>query len=437
MNRLKRIFIFCILHLVVINVVAQSSFVKRRGGQFYLDNKPYYYVGANYWYGGYLGLEKDKQKGVERLRKELDFLKAHGVTNLRVLTAVEGSGQIHGVQRVKPPLQTTKGVFDEKQLDGLDVLLYEMGKRNMKAVLFLSNNWEWSGGFLQYVNWNGLIEDTVLRRRLTWDEQRDYTSKFYSCKPCQNDYLKQVQLIINRTNNVAKKKYRDDVTIMAWELVNEPRPMRSSANEAYKQWIFNTAAYIKSLDKSHLVTLGHEGDMATDGDTELYEQVHADNNVDYLTIHIWPKNWGWFKDSTLARDYAAVVEKTSRYIDRHVTVARRLQKPLVIEEFGLPRDGHSFDVTAATTLRDDYYKRILAYWQNSKYSNDVIAGINFWAFSGTARPITGQVFWKEGDDYMGDPPMEEQGLNGVFDTDITTWKLIDEFTNNRNGPANK
>src|SRR5438045_9330974 len=92
--------------------IAQPAFVKRSGQQFILKGKPYYYIGTNYWYGGYLSLEKNKTKGIDRLRKELDFLKANGVTNLRVLTGVEGSGQINGVQRVKPALQTGKGIFD-------------------------------------------------------------------------------------------------------------------------------------------------------------------------------------------------------------------------------------------------------------------------------------------------------------------------------------
>jgi mannan endo-1,4-beta-mannosidase len=34
------------------------------------------------------------------------------------------------------------------------------------------------------------------------------------------------------------------------------------------------------------------------------------------------------------------------------------------------------------------------------------------------------VFWKTGDDYMGDPTMEEQGLNTVFDSDASTWKIL-------------
>jgi mannan endo-1,4-beta-mannosidase len=58
----------------------------------------------------------------------------------------------------------------------------------------------------------------------------------------------------------------------------------------------------------------------------------------------------------------------------------------------------------------------------------VIAGLNFWAFAGKGRPKEGQVFWKPGDDYLGDPPMEEQGLNSVFDSDSSTWKLVTTFT---------
>ena len=179
-----------------------QQFVKQEDGRFFLNGKPYYYIGTNYWYGSVLGLHNDDARGIERLRKELDFLKSKGISNLRVMAGAEGSGLVHGVERVGPPLQTDKGKFDEKVLKGLDILLAEMQKRDMKAILFFSNNWEWSGGFLQYLHWNNLIEDSVFRRKLTWDEMRDYVSKFYSCKPCKEDYLKQVGFIMDRTNSV-------------------------------------------------------------------------------------------------------------------------------------------------------------------------------------------------------------------------------------------
>jgi mannan endo-1,4-beta-mannosidase len=87
---------------------------------------------------------------------------------------------INGVIRVGPPLQPEQGKFNVDVLNGLDVVLSEMGKRNMKAVIFISNNWEWSGGFQQYLIWNGLVPDDQKTRKLTWDELRDIVSKFYA-----------------------------------------------------------------------------------------------------------------------------------------------------------------------------------------------------------------------------------------------------------------
>ena len=184
--------------------------------------------------------------------------------------------------------------------------------------------------------------------------------------------------------------------------------MRPAANEAYVKWLAAATAAIKALDKNHLVTLGHEGWIGTE-DIKLFETVHADPNVDYLTIHIWPKNWGWFENGKMAAGFASAVEKTEKYIDDNAAVAAKLGKPLVIEEFGLPRDAQSFDVSATTSFRDQFYEKVL-----SRVGKQNIAGANFWAFGGTARPIKGQLFWKPGDERMGDPPMEEQGLNSVL-----------------------
>ena len=423
-----------LLSLIVINLAFSvksfgqtASFVSVKNHQFYINDKPYYFIGTNYWYGSLLGLEKDKRKGIDRLRRELDFLKANGVTNLRLMAGAEGSGMINGVLRVAPALQPEQGKFDESVLDGLDLILAEMSRRDMKAVIFFSNNWEWSGGFQQYLIWNNKVPDDQKTRKLTWDEQRDIVSQFYSCEPCKESYNKQVNLILNRTNKYNRKKYTEETAIMAWELGNEPRPMRPRANDAYKKWIRDVAAMIKSKDKNHLVTIGHEGVMGTE-DLKLFEEIHADRNVDYLTIHIWAKNWGWFKDDKIAEGFSNVVEKAVSYIDQHLVVAKKLNKPLVLEEFGLPRDKQSFDINSSTSLRDEYYEKIFTILAKNAKTNGHLAGAAFWAFGGTARPIRNQIFWKPNDDYMGDPPMEEQGLNTVFDSDRSTWKVINSFS---------
>jgi mannan endo-1,4-beta-mannosidase len=371
------------------------------------------------------------------------------------MAGAEGSGMINGVMRVGPPLQPEQGQFDERALDGLDIVLAEMAQRDMKAVIFLSNNWEWSGGFQQYVDWNGLVPNELKGRALNWDELREMVGRFYVCRECKDGYIKQLRYVFARTNKITGRKYTDDATIMSWELANEPRPMWPALNERYAEWIRDVAAEIKSLDRKHLVTIGHEGSIGTQS-MEFFEQIHRDPNIDYLTIHIWAKNWQWYTEN----NFQEAFPKAEEYIKQHIEIAQRLRKPLVIEEFGLPRDvvgeqpkvsvpampqsrkeeadgvsppslvgsasesGQqsparlSFDPATPTTLRDEYYRRVFS------YIGGPVAGANFWAFGGTARPIPGQVFWKVGDEYMGDPPMEEQGLNTVFDSDASTFQVI-------------
>jgi len=401
-----------------------DGFVKRAGQTFLLDGKPYYYIGANYWQGGLLAVSKT---GRQRVQRELSFLASQGVTNLRIVVGAEGSGAIDGSYRVGPSLQPEKGKFSENALRGLDFLLTEMGKRKMKAVLYFSNNWAWSGGFLQYLNWNGQLPDSLLLRKNTWDQTRDQTARFYSCDPCKEDYYNQVRKIVGRKNIYTGAAYAEDPVIMAWELGNEPRPMRPSANEEYKQWIGETAALIKSIDSRHLVTIGTEGQASTDDDIQLYKDIHAIGSIDYLTIHVWPKNWGYFSDTAIAASMPVIIRNTRSYIDKHAAVARSLGKPLVIEEFGLPRDRQAFHASSPATLRSQYYEMMFSAVKESILHGGAIAGCNFWAFGGEGRPVNGQIMWKPGDSFLGDPPMEEQGLNAVYDSDASVWTLIRSF----------
>ena len=75
---MKKLYTIVVFASIVLQLHAQS-FVQTKQHQFFLDSKPYYYIGANYWYGSNLGLQKDRQKGFERLRRELDFLHASQV----------------------------------------------------------------------------------------------------------------------------------------------------------------------------------------------------------------------------------------------------------------------------------------------------------------------------------------------------------------------
>jgi mannan endo-1,4-beta-mannosidase len=430
--------ILLVAFVFAVSISAQTvDFVTVRGHALFRSGNEYRFVGANYWYAPLLPLESDSTRGLKRLRKELDFLRKHGVTNLRLMAGSEGSGEINAVTRVGPSLQPEQGKFSEDVLRGLDQALVEIGKRHMTAVVVLSNNWEWTGGFQQYLLWNGMESARFITQKPTWDEYRTTVATFYLCGPCKDAYRKQVETMITRKNNVSGKLYSDDPAIMAWELANEPRPMRPAVDLEYKQWISDTAAFIKSRDTHHLVTIGHEGWIGTES-LKLYEDINADKNLDYLTIHIWPKNWGWLTGKDIAKDFPNIIAQTTKYIADNTAVAQKLDKPMVIEEFGLPRDGVSFDPDSHTTFRDQFFAKILSHLSvppavagGAVDSGHNIVGANFWAFAGTARPIKNQTFWKPGDAYTGDPPMEEQGLNSVFNSDHSTWKVIKATSPNR------
>ena len=403
-----------------------AGFVQRKGTALTLNGKPYRFIGVNYWYGGLLATQGEAGKA--RLKKELDFLQKQGATNLRVMVGAEGLS--NGYQyRVMQPLQTAPGKFDESIAVGLDHLLAELDKRDMKAVLHFTNTWEWSGGLSQYLEWNGYPATPMPKDpNFDWSKFQQYVAQFFTCAPCQQQVATYIRYVLARTNTVTKKPYVRDPAIMAWEIINEPRPMTAAATPAFEQWMKQTAALIKSLDKNHLLTTGSEGEIASDNNMAVYERVHADPNIDYLTIHIWPKNWGWFRDTATAKGMPAVIAKATAYVDKHAAEAQKLNKPLVIEEFGLPRDGQTFTLAASTTLRDEYYAALFGMMKK----DPIIVGYNFWAFGGTARPIPGQTFWKAGDAYLGDPGGEEQGLNSVFDADKSTWAIVGKYLKTMN-----
>jgi mannan endo-1,4-beta-mannosidase len=169
-------------------------------------------------------------------------------------------------------------------------------------------------------------------------------------------------------------------------------------------------------------------------DYDCYRRICADKNIDYCNIHLWPYNWGWTKApaTTTTPDASAsgfnplqnACTNSKDYIDRHLAICDSLRKPLVMEEFGYPRDGMSFQPGSPTTGRDGYYRYIFQLVADNMQSGGSFAGCNFWGWGGYAQPR--HVQWQVGDDYCCDPAQEEQGLNSVFMTDSTTLQVISD-----------
>ena len=395
---------------------AEHSFIKvNADGQFVRDGKPYYFVGANFWYGAILGSEGEGGNR-ERLHKELDFLKSIGINNLRVLVGADGENGIK--TRVEPSLQVAPGVYNDTILAGLDYFMNELRERDMTAVLYLNNSWEWSGGYSVYLQWSG-HGDAVVPAVDGWPAYMEYVKQFPQSDSAKALFANHVNYIVSRTNRYNQIKYVDDPTIMSWQIGNEPRAFSDENKEPFARWMADVAAQIKSLDPNHMVSSGSEGSWGCEMDMNLFEKIHADPNINYLNIHIWPYNWSWVKADSLKELLPRAKENTKKYIDDHMIIARKYSKPIVLEEFGFPRDGFSFSKEAPTTARDEYYRYVFDLIRQDRESGGLFAGCNFWAWGGFAGQNPDHVFWEKGDDYTGDPAQEQQGLNSVFATDST------------------
>ena len=420
MKKLNILLALAVLILVASCVATTGSrkpaFVQHQGTKLVIDGKDYKFMGTNFWYGAILGSE-GQGGDRKRLCAELDSLHALGIDNLRVL--VGSDGQRGEQDKVEPTLQEAPGQYNDTILAGLDFLLSEMGKRDMKAVLYLNNSWEWSGGFGYYLQQVGKGK-TPMPNTAGYDAYVDHVAQFAANDSAHKLFYDYVRFIVQRTNRYTQLAYVDDPAIMAWQIGNEPRPFgQGNENfEAFAGWLSETSALIRSLDHNHLISVGGEGFVGCDGDTTLFRRISADPNIDYITIHMWPTHWGWARKDSCEADVDNACQESMKYAMAHVAIAKQLGKPVVIEEFGYPRDGFSFSPEATTTARDRYYDFVL----NMVAHEPVLAGCNFWAWGGLPHPLHER--WQPGDPYLGDPAQEPQGLFCVFLSDTTTIRII-------------
>ena len=395
-----------------------SDFVTVENGHFVKNGKPYYYVGTNFWYGAILGSE-GQGGDRERLCKELDYMKQMGIDNLRILVGSDGNRGV--TTKVEPTLQEKPGVYNDTILAGLDFLLQEMGKRDMVAVLYLNNSWEWSGGYGFYLEHAG--EGVAPRPNEDgYEAYMNFVEKFAGCQKAHELFYDYVRFIISRTNQYTGKKYTDDPTIMSWQIGNEPRAFSKDALPDFEKWLAEASALIRSIDKNHLISIGSEGAWGCEGDFDVYKRICSDKNIDYCNIHLWPYNWSWAREDHLVEDVDSSCIKAKDYIDKHLAICAEIKKPLVMEEFGYPRDGFLFTKESTTQGRDGFYKYVFSLVGDNAQSGGFFAGCNFWGWGGFANPAHEQ--WMVGDDYTGDPAQEAQGLNSVFATDTSTLKVV-------------
>ncbi|XP_019223982.1 PREDICTED: mannan endo-1,4-beta-mannosidase 1-like [Nicotiana attenuata] len=170
--------------------------------------------------------------------------------------------------------------------------------------------------------------------------------------------------VVTRFNTITRVSYRDDPTIMAWELINEPRDQTDYSGKTVNVWVQEMASFVKSLDNKHLLEVGMEGfygdsiperkqvnpgyQVGTD-----FISNHLINEIDFATIHAYTDQWvsGQSDDAQLAW--------MERWVTSHWQDARNiLKKPLVLAEFGKSSRGQGYNLSSRDTFMSSVYRNI-------------------------------------------------------------------------------
>ncbi|GAU42291.1 hypothetical protein TSUD_82000 [Trifolium subterraneum] len=367
----------------------ESGFVQRIGTHFILEGKPYYFNGFNAYWLMMIASDPSTKNKVSTTFQEAS---KHGLSVARTWAFNDGLGY--------KALQISPGSYDEDVFKGLDFATSEAGKYGVKLILCFVNNWKDFGGKSQYVKWAQESGQLV-----------NNDDDFYTHPVVKQYYKNHIKAVLTRINTISGLAYKDDPTIFAWELMNEPRTLNDYSGKSIQNWVSEMAAYVKSIDNNHLLEIGSEGFYGeSTPEKKLLNpgyQVGTDfitNNqipeIDFATINLYPDRW------LVSSDEKTQIAFADKWVEAHIQDSNDvLNKPILINEFGLNSRtvvGYSLE------RRNDYFQKLYNLIYDSASNGGACAGGLFWQFMA------------QGLDGLHD------GYEVVFEDTPSTAKVVDQ-----------
>jgi mannan endo-1,4-beta-mannosidase len=318
-----------------------SGFVGAANGALTLNQAPFRFGGTNSY-----ALMLESQAVVDQV---LGTAAANHFTGLRMWGFFDVSSTANTSFYLQTFSSGTPQFNDGSNgLANVDYAIYKAGQLGLKLIVTLTNNWTDYGGMDTYVATRGL----------------KYHDQFYTDPTVIQWYENWVSHVLNHVNTISGVAYKNDPTIMMWELSNEPRcagsgpasgglPSSGTCNtQTIVSWISTVSAYVKSIDSNHLVSVGDEGFFCnsagvpaslnicegTGVDSVAFSQVQG---VDVVGFHLYPDSW--IQNATWGE----------QYITQHMTSAKAVGKPVYMGEFGI------LEGNIRNSLYDDYTNLVL------------------------------------------------------------------------------
>ena len=222
-------------------------------------------------------------------------------------------------------IRPSPGVYREEGLRGLDRAVVEAKRRGLRLILVLANNHEAYGGLPAYAQWAGKTPDD-----------------FFSDPVMQGYWKDYVTFLLDRLNPETGLRYREEPTILAWEIANELRCPSCRGNRRAVDVIGALARHLRAAGAQQLIGDGGEGfDDQPDryaGLSNLYA-ARGDEGMSFSHLVGLPE-----LDMVSYHFYSEALGLDARWdpelwIDRHEVLARAAGKVPYLGEFGQRKPG--------------------------------------------------------------------------------------------------
>ncbi len=336
-------------------------FVQRSGHVLYHRGAPFRVAGANNYYPMYVSQTMVDDLLTTAAANSFNVFRFWGFLDIG---NQDGSNSVDGPHNgvYFHYWSGTEPAFNDGAtgLEHLDYVIYRAGQLGLKVIIPFVNNWTAFGGMDQYVRWRG----------------GQFHDDFYTDPTIRQWYKDWVAHVLNHVNTYTGLAYKDDATIMSFDLANEPRcggsgvssggypTSNTCTTETLTNWADDVSTFIKTIDKRHLLSAGDEGFYCRDpksSDFTINCSQGVDTialaslpNMDALSFHLYPDSWG----KTPAWG--------TQWIAEHIEDSHRLGERAVLGEFG--------DLNKS--LRNPIYQQ----WEDTVLHDDG-AGALYWILS--------------------------------------------------------
>ncbi|KAM4122012.1 hypothetical protein ACJW30_01G049200 [Castanea mollissima] len=322
---------------IFLHVEAEDGFVTTKGVQLILNGSPYYAHGFNAYWMMYVASDSSQRDKVSSAFQDATKI---GLRIARTWAFSDGGYR---------PLQYSPGSYNEQMF---------------QVVLSLVNNYENFGGKKQYVDWAKSQGQSVTSE-----------DDFFTNSVVKGYYKNHIKTVLTRLNSLTGIAYKDDPTIMAWELMNEPRCPSDKSGKTIQAWITEMASYLKSIDGNHLLEIGLEGfygasKQASNPNFQVGTDFITNNQIpgiDFATVHAYPDQWlpGSSDENQLSF--------LNSWLNDHIQDAQNiLHKPVLFAEFGKSLK------LSSNTQRDRLFNRVYSTIYSSASGGGAAVGGLFW-----------------------------------------------------------